>query len=325
MIKILRSNNPINFVLMFVIMLGLWALKFIYMPQPIESYEYYSLIFPEFGESLLSQYLSVIVAFIIYYGFAVFLIKTNLELSIVESAYQTPGIFFVMLSGIYVNAQRILPEIIASMLLSMAIISIFFAYKKMKIYGTGFNVGLLYSLSVLVVPKFILFFPLLIFALFVVRPVSMREIVSLIIGFVCPIILAGSIVFLYFDFQEFIMNIGNALTVSYNRISSYNFYVFSPILILAIIVLIAKLFLRVSQSVLSRKGQNVFSIFLLVSIIYFISPFANNELIVILFAPLSILLSYIFVNASKIVATFTFVGLFLGIIALQIAQLYLIY
>ncbi|MDR2010778.1 MAG: DUF6427 family protein [Bacteroidales bacterium] len=325
MIKVLKSNNPVNFILMFVIMLALWSFKFIYMPQPTESYEHYSYIFPELGESRMFQYISAVVALLVYYAFAFFIIKTNLDLSIVESAYQSPGIFYVIITGLYVNVQRILPEIFASMLLYMSVVSIFYSYKKFKAYGNCFDAGLLFGLSILLVYKFVIFLPLLIIALIIIRPFTLKELISLIMGIFCPLVIAGSIIYLYFDFSELLSTIYDTFSEYHIRINKYNLYIFLPVLILSVIAIISKFVLNVSQNIFTRKAQNILIFYLFFAIIYFISPFANNEQVIVFFAPLSLLLSYIFVNTGRISGIILFWGVLLCMFFLQIIQFKIIY
>lgn len=325
MIKILKSNNPINFAFIFLIMLLLWAFKFIYMPTPIESYEYHTYIFPQFGELMVWKYLSAILAFFCYYIFAILIIKTNSDLTIVESAYQTPGLFFAILTGLYINVQRIIPEMVSGLLIYLSLLRLLYSYKHFKSFGNCFDSGFLFGLTIIISYKFIFFFPILIIGLVIVRPFKLKEFISMMLGILSVLFITCSLIYLYADFSIFKYSIIESLSQTFIRFNKYNFYIFLPLIILSIIVIVSKFTLNIPQNIFTRKAQNVLIISLIFSLLYFLSPIASNESVVVIFAPLSLLISNIFVNTSKSAGTILFYGILFCILFLQIIQFKIIY
>lgn len=326
MIKLLKSNNPVNLLIMLALMIILWAFKFFYMPTPIESYETPSYFFPTVIESTKWKYLSAIAAFIIYYIFSLLIIKTNADLVIVESAYQSPGIFFILLTGIYINIQRVIPETLAGMLIFIAIIRIFYSYKKFNALGNCFDAGLLFGIAVLLVSKYILFFLILIIALVTIRPFKFREIISMIFGSLCVFIIVISFIFLYGDFDKFIFITTSSFTKTFTRVNNINnLYIFLPVIVISTIAIASKFVLNISQNIFTRKAQNVLISFLLFSLIYFTSPLSNNESVGIIYAPLSLLLSNLFIKTNKPANYSLLMGIIACIIFLQIFQYKIFY
>ena len=85
MIKLLKSNSPLNYLLIFGIMLVFWAFKFVFMPSGVENYEVYGLFQINFGHRLIYQYLNTFIGFVIYFLLALLLVKANSDLQIVEN------------------------------------------------------------------------------------------------------------------------------------------------------------------------------------------------------------------------------------------------
>ncbi|MCF0207012.1 MAG: hypothetical protein HUK15_06240, partial [Bacteroidales bacterium] len=116
MLRLLKSNNPVNYIVAFMLMLALWAYRFIAMPPTISVGAMNSYFFPVLFDGTFIQYLLASAAFILTFAFASYLAKANFKYQIVGSGYQIPTIFFVILSGMLITAQSFIPEQIASFL-----------------------------------------------------------------------------------------------------------------------------------------------------------------------------------------------------------------
>ncbi|HOZ29978.1 MAG TPA: DUF6427 family protein [Bacteroidales bacterium] len=323
MIKLLRSNNPANYVLMFALMLVFWAFKIIFMPTDIENFESYNLLFKTLPETIFFKYLVTICGFVVVFLFSLLINKTNSELLIVKSAYQSPGMFFVILSGAYINSQRLTPILIASMLLFLSILILMHCYQKYKAFDNCFNSGLVFSLGVLIFPKLIFFFPLLVFVLFYIKPVQLRELLVFIMGVFTPTTLYFSALWLYGDLNSAIIKLETIFsqTFSSGRYSLFFALVLLNPIIWAIITIIAKYLYNPSNKVSTRKFQTIIVILVLYFVILYISSLIENEAIVVLFAPLCFLFSNIVINAGKNVSLFFLYGLLISIFVSQFFQI----
>ena len=307
---------------MFIVLCLLWINKFYFMPQPTDEYIYSSYFFINESESAIWKYFSTAIAFVVYLLIAILTIKINFKIEMLESSYQTIGIFFLILSGFFLNTQRIIPEMIACMFMYGAFFKLFYTYNKNKVNRYIFDAGLLFGLAILASHKFIFFFPLLIYVLsYICISLSFREFVILLFGFLTPLVTATSIIYLYFDFNLYINYIVKTIIQTKDRFSLGNVYVFSPIIIIAATIIIYMFFIKEERKIFSRKIRNIFVIISLYIMLLFIMPIANNELIITLYLPLSFFLSKLCVNTHKIVSTLMFYGLIVVAVLLQILQL----
>ncbi|MDD3740548.1 MAG: DUF6427 family protein, partial [Bacteroidales bacterium] len=322
-IKLLKSNTPANYVLMFAIMLVLWAFKFIFMPTAIENFESYNLFFNSFPETIFYKYFSTILGFLAVFFFALILNKTNSDLLIVKSAYQSPGVFFILLSGTYINSQRMTPILLSAILLFLSILILMYSYQKFKAFDNGFNSGLVFSLGVLIFPKLIFFFPFLIFTLFYIKPIQWRELVVFFMGILTPLIMYISIVWLYGNINPLF----SKLDVIFSQIFSSGKYslfyslVLLPPIIWGILSIIAKYYFKTSNKISTRKFQNLIVIFIPYFVILFFSPIIENEAIVFLYAPLSLLFSNIIISAEQKVGSFFLFGIIVTLCLSQFFQI----
>lgn len=323
MIRTLKTNTPINYILMFVLMLIFWTFKFFYMPTAIESYEAHSLIFSSVPETTFFKYFSAIFAFAAFYSIGILLVKINSDLLIVESAYQSPGVIFALLTGFFINSQRITPVMISGILVFLSVVIIMYSYKKYKAYSNCFNSGLVFAIAILIYPKLVAFLPLLIIALFITKTVEWREIVILFMGILSPLILFFSLIGLYGNISDVWKEIQTAFSQSIQtaRYSAYYALILSPFILLTIAALISKYTVVISKKVSTRKFQTLIAVILLFFFVYFIAPIAENESVILLYAPVSLLISNVVINSGKRTSRMFLYGIFVFICFTQFFQI----
>lgn len=300
-----------------------WLFKFVFMPTSIEDYETIGLFSLNPGQTLFLKYLSAFLAFSAFYLFSLLLIKFNSDLLIVENAYQSPGFFFVLLSGFFINSQQLNPLIFAGMLIFVSIAMLMYGHNKYIALSNAFNSSFIFAVAVLIYPKTIVFAPIIIISMFVVKPVSWRELAALLMGFLAPLILYFSIAWLYGDFiAVYTKTIDSISQIFPNiRYTRHNFMVQAPIIICAIILIFSTFTTKMPRKVSTRKFQTITNLFLLYSLLFFITPFFPNESVVILYAPVAIFLSGIITNASEKIRIITFWGLVVSILFSQFIQI----
>jgi hypothetical protein len=323
MIRTIKLNTPLNYLLMLALMLVLWGFKFYYMPTPIETYEVSNWLIPNFPETIFFKYLSAGISFILLYLFAVIIIRSNSNLMIVENGYQSPGIIFVLLTGIFINVQRILPETIVSLTLFLAVIRIFNSYNYAKAYANMLDAGILTAISIFLFHKLIFIIPIIIIIIIIIRPIKWREITMFFSGLLLTILVGICLIWLFGDLPLFYSGIQSALETKYSTVKYTTFIalVFSPILILSLVALLSRFSINIPRKVSTRKFQTSLVIILAVLSIFLISPHATNESIVLLFPFLSLLISNIIINARQIIVYLIFWGLILSLVITQIIQI----
>jgi hypothetical protein len=323
MIRLLRTNSPLNYAIMIAVMVFPWLFKFVFMPTSIEAYETIGLLSLNLGQTLFLKYLSAFLAFVTFYLFALLLIKINSDLLFVENAYQSPGFFFVMLSGFFINSQQINPLIFAGMLIFISVAIQMNGHNKYIALSNAFNSGFVFAIAVLIYPKTIVFAPLIIISLFIVKPVNWRELMVILMGFLSPLILYYTIAWLYGDFGSvFTKTINSVSQIFPNvRYTRHNILVQAPIILWAIILSFSGFLTKLPRKVTTRKFQTIINIFLLYSLLFFITPFSPNESIVLMYAPAAIFLAGIITYAGSKIRIITFWGLIASIFFSQIIQI----
>ncbi len=323
MIKLVKANSPVNFVLMFFLMLTVWAFKLYYMPTEIETYELSNYFLPQFPETVFMKYLSAVLSFMLYYGFALIIIKINSNLVIIENAYQSPGIVFVLLTGFFINAQRVLPETIASITLFFAIISLFKTYKKPFANKYVFDAAILVAISSLLVYKLIYFIPVVIIILFIIKLVKLKELIVFFTGVLLTYIVAITIIWLLGDVELVYQSAKSAIVFEYSHFKyvALNYIVFLPIVILSIIAIVSRFTIGTPKKISTRRFQTAIALVLVVLALFFVSPCSTNESVVLMFPWLSLLVSNVLINAKKIFVSIVFGGFILSLVTVQIVQI----
>lgn len=323
MIRLIKSNTPINYLIMFVIMLFLWAFKFYYMPTPIETYDIHNYIIPSCPETLFWNYLSAGISFALFYLFGMLVIRANSELQIVEFSYQSSGVMFVILSGAFINAQRVLPELISAMFFFLAIVQAFKSYNKVKANKNCFDAGFLSALAVIILNKVVFLIPIVFVALLLVRPLRLKEVVIFFIGILSPIILVLSLVFVFGDLSLYFETIYLSFQEKYTnaKYNTFTYLSFLPIITITIIAIVSRFTIRVLRKVSARRYQNALIVVTIAILVVFLSPYSSNETIIFVFAPLSYLLTNILMNSKIRFRNIVMIGLFVGIILSQAVQI----
>ncbi len=324
MLKLIKSNNPFNYFLAFLFMLGLWAYKFAVMPTAVDTGGMHSYFFRFIYESSKFQYIYTAIAFALTFAFACYLSVSNFRLQIVESGYQLPTLFFTMLAGCLINAQRFIPEMFATLFVSLAILRIFSMYNKYEDIRSSLDVGLLYGFSLLFAYKYIVLLPAIVIVFIIVKPVSWRDLFSFFLSatFVCAI--AFCLVWLYGDLNEMLLSVKNeVLTLIFAEKYNYLNYIFFIPVIFSLFVSVLSIFiLRVFRKAAEMKYYQSMLVLLVYFGLYVGSPLSSNESVWLMYFPLCYLLSNIVVNARRrVVRGLVFYGLLLCLVVSQILQI----
>lgn len=323
MIKIFKINSPFNYALMLAIMVVFWAFKFIFMPTGIENYETTGLFSINLGQTLSLKYFSAFLSFAAFYLFSLLIIKINSDLLIVENAYQSPGILYVIMSGFFINSQQINPLLFAGMLVFTSISILMYAHNKHVALSNAFNAGFVFAFAILIYPKFLVFIPLVIIVLFIVKPVIWRELIILFMGILAPLILYYSISWLYGDISSVIEKTKSNLLQTFHviRYTKYNIIIFAPLVFWLIIALLSNFTVKVLKKVSTRKFQTVISLTLVFFLAFFLSPISPDESLSTMYAPASLMLSSLIINSRKKISLIVFWGIVASVVFTQIFQI----
>lgn len=323
MLKLLKSNNPFNYLLIFFLMAALWAYKFIFMPTAVDAGGFHSYFFRFSYESELFQYIFTTIAFALAFAFACYASKANFRYQVVESGYQLPTLFFAMLTGSLINAQRFVPEMFATLFVAFAMLRMFGMYNRREAIRDSLDVGLLYGFSLLFAYKFVVLLPAFIIVMAIVKPISWRDIISFFTSLVFVLGIAFCFVWLYGDWQELIGSIRNEVTLlvvgeKYNYLN----YVFRIPVIYAVLISLLSIFtLKVFRKAAEMKYHQSMLFLLIYFGLFMLSPISSNESVWLMYFPLCYLLSNVVVNTkSVVIQRFVFLGLLLCLVLSQVLQ-----
>jgi len=309
-------------------MAALWAYKFAVMPTAVDAGGMHSYFFRFSYESSLFQYIFTIIAFVLSFVFACYLSKANFRYQVVESSYQLPTVFFVLLTGSVINAQRFIPEMLATLLFSLAVLRIFGMYNKREAIRYSLDVGLLYGLSLLFAYKYIVLLPALIIIIVIVKPVSWRDVVSFFMSLLFVIGMAFCLVWLYGDLYALLTSIRTEVS---NLVigEKYNYlnYIFRlPVIYAILVTLLSRFVLNVSHKTAQLKFQESMLFLVVYYIGFLLSPISSNDSIWLLYFPLCYLLSNIMVSARGLIwQKVVFYGLVFSIVLSQAFQSFYFY
>lgn len=307
-------------------MLVFWAYRFFYDPIWIEEHSFLeNLIYKNVNQKTIS-FFSTIIASIVILFFSIYLIYINTQIIIFPKAYQVIGVFFVVFSGIWINSQKAIPDLFASIFLYLSLFQIFKTYKKENVVNNFFNIGFLYGISIIINAKYIFFLPLIVFSAFYIKKLSFKEFVSLLLG-IFTIILTIIIIFFFFSkiniFFEYNKDSIISLILENIHKEEYILFIF-PLILIILFVLFYTLLIKIS-SLFTKKVNFIFILFFIIEIIFVCLPGNSIESIIVLFVPLSFLSSNIFVSLGNKYKAIFYYSIILLTVFSQMLQVELIF
>ena len=323
MLKLLKSNNPANYVLIFIIMLALWAYKFIVMPTAVDTGGMHSYFFRFLYEASLYQYIYTAFAFVLAFVFACYASKLNFRYQIVESGYQLPSLFFALLTGSVINAQRCIPEMVGTLFISLSVMRIFGMYSRHEDIKGSLDAGFLCGLSLIFAYKYVVLLPALIVVIAIVKPVSWRDIVSFFVSLVFVVGTAFCLVWLYGDVQELFLSIKSEVTkfVIGEKYNYLNFLFGIPVIFAVLVSFLSMFVLKVFRKTAELKYYHSLLFLMAYAGIFILSPLTSNESVWLMYFPLCYLLSNIVVSARRVVQQIIFYGLVVCLVLAQVLQI----
>jgi len=138
----------------------------------------YNCILNPLGQSILCTVLIIFQA--------IWINKIVIEHRLIEGANYLPAFLYIILMSLVPDFLSLHPFIIGNTFFVLAVGEIASTYKKAKVSGTVFNIGLLISLSSLIYFPFAVFYFFASLALMVIRSYNILERVQLFFGFLTP-------------------------------------------------------------------------------------------------------------------------------------------
>jgi len=326
LLRLFKGTGPVVIFLIIITLFAVW-LSAILKPA-VDSLSYLTAEpMPLYGLLRLitvkTQYLGVIVSFLMVSIMAFLLVNFNTRVLFINERTFLPALIYILLGGLFPQYQSLNPVLPASIFLMVAFGRIMDSYRKQGIVYNYFDAGILISLGSLFYANLIWFGLLVFIGIALLRSSNIVEITTSVLGLITPYVITFGVYYVMGkDLRVLISLIEN------NLIGKSAVYEFSRLSIVALITIgiilivsIGHLF-RLLNTKKIRARQTFFLLIwgFIISIgVYIFVPSSSVEMIWIMIIPVSYVLTHYFVFVRrKLVPEIFFSVLFVLILLIQI-------
>lgn len=322
-----KETRPENIVLIIVIAILIWAISFVnpvthgLMNDSVTSMPLYSILERITGGN---SFVGVLVSFLIVMWVSYLMIDFNTSEIFMGERTFLPGLFYILLTGLFPDLRMLNPVLPAAPFLIFAVRKIIDTY---KVNGTAYNffdAGLLIGTGSLFYSNFIWYGLLLFIGMIIVRHFNLRELIISIVGLAAPWFIAFGIMYLA-DADLAAMTDGIRNEMFTGRPAYADTIVLRitlALLSVALLISIASLVNRMNtQKIKARKTYILlFWIFIISMLLLFIFRSVSLEIFWFAGIPAAYFISYYILHSRNK----TVPGIILGLILLMAAfvQLY---
>lgn len=305
LLKALKSNQPLYFLLIPLIALALWIRSFIH-PVAFSLYP---------GEDMMILYkplnyiigtnllLNNIIAMVFTILLAFLILKLNVQYAFIKLRTFLPPSLFILITSGMPDLHAMHPVYPALLFLILALDRIFSSFDKEIIHSNAFDAGIYLAIGSLFYLNLVFFFPLLWFGFIIIKPkVNWREYVLTTFGFVFPWLAALTFYLIAGRENELWYTLQMNFT-SHQTFLKENLPIQIYVGYLMLLTLLGSFFLLSQyddKRISSRKFFKVFFWIFLISIVLIVAnPAVSQEIIVILALPLTYLISNYFLFMKR--------------------------
>lgn len=321
MVQQLRTLNPINLVLLFVLTLVLRVGLFLGMPEAVNSgfFEFFSRILLSFNlDTFLTPFVNISVAVVVVFLQALIFNQVLNNHGILGKSSYLPAATYIIVCSVFTPFLSFTPPLLCNFLILFIFDKILLEYKNSNSVAAMFDLGFVVAIGTLFYFPFVSFLILLWAALLLLKPFYWREWVSVLVGFLTVIFILG--VYYYWNDKLLIfLEIWRPLSAKlpiYINIQVLDYIVLFPI-VLCVFLSMYHLNQNFFKSyVLVRKAFQLAICILLIGVVsFYLKPDFRINHFLLCAIPVALSLAYYFVNAKK---KWVFETLFFSIISVII-------
>jgi hypothetical protein len=324
---LLRLFKGTGLVVIFLIIITLFAAWLSAVLKPVSLSYSIAEPMPLYGLlrliTIKTQYLGVIVSFLMVSIMAFLLVNFNTQVLFINERTFLPALIYILLGGLFPQYQCLNPVLPASIFLMIAFGRIMDSYRKQGIVYNYFDAGILISTGSLFYANLIWFGLLVIIGIALLRSSNIVEISTSLLGLITPYVITFGVYYVMGKDLRVLLSL-----IEHNLIGKSEVYEFSRLSIVALIsigiiliVSIGHLF-RLLNTKKIRSRQTFFLLIwgFLISIgVYIFVPSSSVEMIWIIIIPASYFLTHYFVFIRRrVVPEIFFSVLFVMVILIQI-------
>ena len=305
LLKIYRENRPFVVFLMIITIAYFWIQTFSH--HTVQTFSFDSLQMPLYSmlcrlippQSTFSLYFSLIFLFFC----AFLLVQINIKLAIIDQRTYMPGYIFLYIASAYMPMQRFHPGLIGCLFLIFITKKLIVTYKQEGVSFNYFEASLLLSLSSLFYFNYVFLLPLIWISLMNFRSFKWREWAFSLIGFAIPYILMFSYYYLVYGNIDSILLIIIKQIITVQKFPVLNPYEQANFIFIGILVVFSSIYMiwTFPKKKIQLRKQYLFFLwmFLVISAVFFLLPFASFEMITLLAIPFSFLISHFYLEVRS--------------------------
>lgn len=301
-LRILKSNRLVNYLLTFFIGLILWSAS---LKKPFVYSYYYgevdNILYKPIHELLLNSNLLVgsIVSLVLVLFLAFLIQLINTQFAFIRIRTMLPAPLFVLIVGGFTEMHTLHPVYFAAIFILLAIYRLFAAFDVQQPYSAAFDSGFLIGVGSLFYFDSIILFPAIFAGTIILkRETNWRTSTINIIGFCLPFFFALSYAFLTEQSLELLKTFErNIISANNHFMLNLHLQIYLSFLILLTVLATIKLVQQFdTKKVSSRKYFNVlFLIFIFTLAGFIFVPPVSQEMLVILTIPICYLIANFFI------------------------------
>lgn len=303
MISQFRNLNPANLILLAFVTVVLRVGVLLKMPQTVDLslLDTYAGFLINVPEDLFSPFGNIFTAMVLVFIQAVILNRMVNNFNLMGKPTFVPALMYVSATAILEPFLVLSPALLANFLVLWMLYKFLNLYRRDNIMSTMFDLGMITAVGSLIYFPFIVMFPLIWVTVTIFRPFNWREWVAALVGFITIWFFVGTLYYLNGALNRAFSTIPLIITFHTSfKVTIYDFIVLLPLAVILVLSVFSLQKRMYRSNVFIRKSFLV-SIFLFVFGMMGFSVNRDYDLSHFLLAvpPVSIIMSYFFVDASK--------------------------
>lgn len=304
--RVLKSNQPIVFVITLLMGIGLWVFTFIKpIPMSIPSdnmqMPFYRILEGLFNKN--SSYLNVF-TFIIILIQSILLVQFNKKYILINYRTYLPAFFYILIASSFIQLQRLNPVIIGALFVYFAIDYLFGTYRSEYALNKLYLAGFFISIASLFWAPFATLFILIWISLTVLRPFIGREWLVSLLGFITPYFF---IIVYYFVFSEnylhtfFDIFLSNFVLIKHFYHLHFSYYIFYSLLSILIIIASFNIVRNLQKKKIKTRKFYLINwwLFMMGLLLFVLFKNIKYEIVYLLAIPVSYLLTDYFYSIKR--------------------------
>jgi hypothetical protein len=305
MIKLFRDLNSYNFIILIILLYVLRIGLFINTPIDINTgFSFFGqrILIKDVNTPLVSPLTNITLAGLVVFIQALLFNRIVNIYNVLGKSTLLPALIYVVASSVFTPFLFLSPPLVCNFFILFIVYRILSSQKNQNLISTMFDLGMLTAIGTIFYFPFIVMILILFIALIIFRPFNWREWVAVLIGYIVIVFLLG-VYYLWNDSLGSFYAIWRPLVSNvpvFIRINVQDYIVLLPItvtLILGFIQLRENFFRSYIQ--VRKTFQLLFFVVLITIMSFYLNPAYRINHFHLCVIPVSILMAYYFLHATK--------------------------